>query len=94
MLERSKLFLRKSYEVAKTNVKTFVRGIVTHGETVAILTLASVGGTALFAQMPFYYAVPIWINVSMVAPVLSVAVVLSLVKVAEVRELSHHTYPI
>lgn len=96
MLERSRLFLRKSYEVAKSNLKNFVTGIISHGETIAILTLASVGGTALFARMPIYYMLPYWVNVSMLGPLLAVGLVLMLVKVAEKRELASipSTYPI
>lgn len=99
MFERIINFTRKSYYVAKTNIKTLVKGVATHTESIAILTMASVGGSYMFATLPLYYTVPIWVNVSMIAPVLSVAVVLSLVKVAELREIhsvrvSQNIYPV
>lgn len=96
-LTRIRKFVRKSLEVAKANIRSFVRGFYGHAETVAVLGLASVGASSVISYAPFYYATPIWINVSMIPPVLGVFAVLGLVRLAEFRQMrvaSTNFYPL
>lgn len=97
MLSKLINFSRKTYEVAKVNIRKFVRGTMQHAETITIMGLASIGATSVISYMPVYYTAPIWVDVSMISPVIAVFVVLGLVKVAEVRQshyASHTYYPI
>lgn len=60
---------------AARKVKSFVRGMYDHAEATTILILSSLGVTAILSEIPFYWALPIWIEAPMVIPILSVAII-------------------
>ncbi|MCA1807721.1 MAG: hypothetical protein LC687_07730 [Actinobacteria bacterium] len=78
-------FVERTVVVAKINLRNFVKSFARNVEAVGVLFLAGVGGTYIYNQLPLYYAMPIWINVSMLSAVLGVMTVMLLTKSAEVR---------
>ena len=62
-----------------------VKEVVTNVEAVVILVTASIGFTTLLVQLPFAVALPMWIEATMVIPVISVLVVAMLVIIMQWR---------
>lgn len=81
MIRRIKHIVR----VVKEKVTDFVVGTFRHAETVGILSLSAVGLNALAGELPFLYALPMWIELPLVIPVLSVMTIVALVRIAEYR---------
>lgn len=62
-----------------------VKNIVCNIEAVSILSLASIGTAAVLTELPFHYAVPVFLESAMIIPVVSVLFILLLVTIMEVR---------
>jgi hypothetical protein len=56
-------------------IKGIVKGLVQNTEGVVILVAASIGFTTIISNLPFAMSLPMWIEASMVAPVLGVLMV-------------------
>ena len=82
---KTKRFLKKVALGAVRKVRNFVKGVVRHFESIIILVLASLGLNSLLGELPFYFALPMWIEVTMVIPVLAVLLISFLTKSAEWR---------
>jgi len=87
-MEKLISFTKRAFRAAKRKVVNFIKGTVRHAETVAVLSLSAVGLNALAGEVPFLYSLPMWIEGTMVIPVLSVLVIIGLVKSAEYRALN------
>lgn len=81
-------FTKRTFRAAKRKVVNFVTGCVKHTETIVVLSLSAVGLNALAGEMPFLVALPMWVEATMVIPVLSVLTIGLLVKSAEYRALN------
>lgn len=81
-------FTKRTARSAVRKIKSFITGTVRHAESVALLSMSAVGLNALAGELPFMYALPMWIEATMVIPVLSVLAVVVLVKSAEYRSLN------
>lgn len=72
-----------------TNVKDgcikFVKDVYHHAEGAVLLVAASLGINTVLGEIPFMFALPLWLEATMVIPVLAVLIVLMLVKSAEWR---------
>ena len=66
-------------------VKGFIVNIVVNIEAVVILSLASIGAAAILAELPFIIAVPLWLESTLVIPVIATSIVLMLAWVLELR---------
>lgn len=78
-------FIKECAVAAKNKVVKFFKGLKDHTEGAVILVLASIGVNALASQLPFMYTLPLWVEATMVIPVLSVLTILIMVKVMEWR---------
>ena len=90
--QKTKQFCSEAAVAAKRRVVNFVRGFYQHAESVGVLTLASLGLSALLGELPFWITLPWWIEATMVIPVLSVLIIIGLVSLNEYRtkrRLSH-----
>lgn len=81
-------FTKRTFRAAKRKVVNFVKGSVRHTETIVVLSLSAVGLNALAGEIPFVYSLPMWIESTMIIPVLSVLAIGLLVKSAEFRSLN------
>lgn len=77
--------------IIRKNVSAFFLDIYRHWESAAILVFASIGVAHLIGELPFFYNVPWFIEVAMVAPVLAVLIVLGLTWIAKFR-MSRRSY--
>lgn len=86
---RTKLttFVKEAAVAAKNKIISFVTGFYQHAESIAVLTLSSFGLSALLGELPFWVALPWWIEGPMVIPVLSVIIIWALVTIGEKRAL-------
>lgn len=80
-----KTFCTETITTAKNKVVSFIKGFYHHAESVAILTLSSLGLSALLGELPFWLALPWWVEAPMVIPVLSVFMIFGLVTIGEKR---------
>lgn len=78
-------FAKNVLSSAWRKVKGFFTTCVKHTEAITILTFSAIGMNALMGELPFYAALPFWIEGPLVIPVLSVLAVSLLVKSAEWR---------
>lgn len=78
-------FIKKTVRKAVTKTIDFVKGAFRHAEATTILTLSAIGLTGLIGEMPFVYALPMWVEAPMVIPVASVLAIILLIKSAEFR---------
>ena len=78
-------FTKKTAKRIKDRAVSFVRGLYDHAEATSILVLGSIGLSSLLAEVPFYLALPMWIEAAMIVPVISVAIIAALVWSAEHR---------
>lgn len=78
-------FVARVAKVAYRKVVNFAKGLYHHAESIVILTLAALGLNALLGELPFYFILPMWVEATMVIPVLAVILVSLLTKSAEWR---------
>lgn len=83
--DKTKQFIIDVAEATKKHVVDFAKGMWQHLESVAILTLSSLGLAQLLAEIPFYVTLPFWVETPLVIPVAAVFMILGLVKLAEHR---------
>jgi hypothetical protein len=60
-------------------IARFIVDVTQHTEAVVVLCFASLGASALLAEIPFYMQLPIWVETQMVFPVLSVVIISCLI---------------
>lgn len=84
-LDRVKSFTKQVVITAKNKIVDFAVGFYRHIESVAVLTLASLGASALIGELPFWVTLPWWIEGPMVVPVLSVLLIVGLIMLGEHR---------
>jgi hypothetical protein len=90
--QRFKTFMKDVLIAAKNKIKEFFVGMYQHAEAITVVTLSSFGLSALLGELPFWVALPWWIETVMVIPLISVAVITILLWNGErraVRRLSH-----
>lgn len=80
-----KRFTTNTIAVASNKVFEFGNSMIQHTEAVVVLSLSAVGLNALAGELPFAYALPMWIEAPLVIPVLSVLAISILIKSAEFR---------
>ena len=85
MFRKIKDFVKGVAKAAYHKVKNFFVGVWRHAEAVAILTLAAFGLNVLLGEIPFVFALPMWIEAPLVIPVLAVTIISLIVKFAEWR---------
>lgn len=84
-IRKMKRFILRVAKVAMMKVWRFVVGVYNHAEAIAVLVLASLGLNALLGEIPFYYMLPMWVEATMIIPVLSVLIISFIIKIAEWR---------
>lgn len=80
-----KMFTANAIATAGKKIFNLARDAVQHTETIVVLSLSAVGLNALAGELPFAYALPMWIEGAMVIPILSVLTIGLLIKSAEFR---------
>lgn len=85
MLRKIRRFTSRVIKAAFNRVKTFVVSCFKHTEAIVILTLASMGLNLWLSEVPFYVALPAFVEATMVIPVISVCCILLLLKSADAR---------
>jgi len=85
LVRRAKRFIIRAFLVAKAKVIRWVLGVYNHAEAIVILVLAALGLNALIGEIPFLFMLPLWVEATMVIPVLSVLIISCLVKFMEWR---------
>lgn len=85
MFAKIKRFVTTAVRTAVTKVKNFIKGVYQHAETITVLVLATFGVNALIGELPFLFMLPMWVEATMVIPVLSVLIVSLLIKLGEWR---------
>lgn len=79
LLSRAKKFFVDIARDVGAKLKGFVKGLYEHAEATVVLVLASYGATALLSEIPFYVALPVWVEITMLIPAIGATVVLCLV---------------
>ena len=79
-------FIKDVAVAAKNRVVSFVKGLYHHTEGIVIVLLATLGVNVIYSQAPFLYTLPLWVEATMVIPVLSVFTVFLLIKAMEWRD--------
>jgi uncharacterized membrane protein YhdT len=77
-------FVKDCAIAAKNKVVGFFKGVYHNAYATTILVLATLGVNAMIGQLPFMFALPLWVEATMVIPLISVFVVWLLVKAMEV----------
>ena len=72
-------FVTKVVKVAAKDLKDYAVGFYTHLESVGILVLASLGLNQLLGEVPFFLALPAFIEAPLVIPVLAVLLISALI---------------
>jgi hypothetical protein len=85
IFDKIKNFTVEALLTIKNEAIAFAKGCYEHIESISLLTLSSIGATMLLAEIPFYLSLPLWVEASMVAPVLGILLVIGLVRLAEYR---------
>jgi hypothetical protein len=65
-------FAKEFVIAVKDGIVSFLKTCWNYTEAITILILSSLGLNALLGELPFYFQLPIWIEATMVIPVLSV----------------------
>lgn len=68
----ARLFIVEGSKAFWAAMKKFASDVYNHSEAIVLLILASIGLNLLLQEIPFYVALPMWIEAAMVIPVLSV----------------------
>lgn len=76
-------FVKDCAIAAKNKVVGFFKGVYHNAYATTVLVLATLGVNSLIGQLPFMYTLPLWIEATMVIPLISVGVVWLLVKAME-----------
>jgi hypothetical protein len=66
-------------------IKRLFIEIVTNAEAVIILSFSAIGLTTILAEIPFHYALPAFLDATMVIPVISVTFILILITIMNLR---------
>lgn len=85
LCEKAITFIKEVMIAAKNKVVGFTVGMYQHAEMIGILTLSSLGLNALLSELPFMFALPMFIEGALVIPVAAVVIILMLVKNSERR---------
>lgn len=78
-------FIRRMLKASVHQVIKFFHGLYTYAEAIFILILAALGVNALLSEIPFIFALPLWIEATMVIPFISVVIVSILLHIAKYR---------
>jgi hypothetical protein len=84
-IKRASTFTVKVVKYTRDQLILFVKGFLNHFETVGILVLASLGLNILLGELPFYVTLPLWIESTMLIPILSVFGILLIIWVSQHR---------
>lgn len=71
--------LKRATEIIISHIKELVQ----NSAAVAVLVGATIGFTKLATELPFYIELPLWIEASMVAPMIGLITVLALLQLAK-----------
>lgn len=85
MLSKMANFTKRAVRSAAKTVVGFAVGVARHAETITVLSLSAIGANVLLSELPFYVALPMWIEGALIIPVLSVLIVSMLIKAGEFR---------
>lgn len=77
----------KVVKAVYTAIFDFIKGCITHWETVCVIILATLGLTALLSSWPWLMglALPAWIESELLLPVISTLIVWGLINTAQWR---------
>ena len=78
-------FIKKVFKTIVNTVIGFFKETVNNAEASIILIAASFGITALVSELPFMIALPMWVELTAVAPLISIALVMILIQIIKVR---------
>lgn len=85
MFKRIWGFVKNVAKAAFNFVKKTAIDVVNNVETAVSMSVEAVGWTAILSSLPFMIAMPMWIEGTLVIPVISVAIVLFLSTLAVYR---------
>ena len=85
MISKIANFTKRAVTAAAKSVVGFAVGVARHAETITVLSLSAIGANVLIGELPFYMAMPMWIEATLVVPVLAVLIVSFLIKSGEFR---------
>jgi hypothetical protein len=71
-------FIKNIIKSTISTIKDFIVDIFKNAESVVILSLGAVGCTSILTEIPFHYALPLWIETPLIIPVISVFIVYGL----------------
>lgn len=84
LIKKAAKFIKNVAIAAKNKVVKFFKGLYHNWQATVLLVLATLGVNSQLSQLPFLFALPLWIEATMVIPVASVLCVWLLVKVMEI----------
>ena len=78
-------FAKKVVKSAFKAIGEFVKSLAQNAAGVILLGGAAVGFTKLATEMPFYLPLPLWVEATMIAPIIGVAGVFILVQLMKLQ---------
>lgn len=84
-------FIKKLFKAVVKTITSWFKETVNNAEATVILITASLGLTAIISELPFIIALPLWMEATMVAPILSILTILFLIQIIKFRA-SHELY--
>ena len=75
MFRRFFRFIGRIVKAAFRVVKNFFVQTLTNIEAMVLLSLATIGTAAVISELPFFMVMPMWIESTLVIPVLAVTIV-------------------
>jgi hypothetical protein len=67
------------------SITRFIKETISNIEATSILIFSSIGAAAVIAEIPFHYTVPLWIESTMVPPLLGLLTIILLLKIMKWR---------
>ncbi|MCK9429379.1 MAG: hypothetical protein M0R17_05205 [Candidatus Omnitrophica bacterium] len=83
-------FIKRLFKQVISKIVDIFKDLFNNFESVIILTLSGIGLTTLLVQVPFMITLPLWIEASMVIPVIAVLIITFLVTIMQWR--THGSY--
>ena len=86
MLTKIRNFIKKAVKAAISFLKDTAVDVANHTETAISMVVESIGWTVVIGSLPFIIALPMWVEATMVVPVLAVAATFTMASIAIVRQ--------
>lgn len=80
-----KTFIINIFKYILLFFKTWLIDVHNNIEPAIILIFGSIGATALLSEIPFHIILPIWIETTMITPILGILIIIILINVMKWR---------